>query len=272
MQNVFAEENDIPATEIELIKPQSPQEMTQCEQEQSFIQERKPRINAQFYSADAIQAISRLKVLSKQEPEYNKILFKLEDFPKNQEISLEIKHIGSANPKKYEHRFSFTIQDDDTMLINQTGQIIQSIICSSQGYLPGEQVFYRFRTADGSISKEISGTPTPATIRDKNHKIVLQADLVSIEPTVYQLFLPTMNEGEEYEFKISSLGETTKAKPKYTKAKPLHFSPAAKGNIKGGETILEIRRKNKQIYAIRLPWGTALESYHSGNKVYSPKP
>lgn len=231
-----------------------------------------PRIKAQYYSSDAIQAIPRLKPLTAQEPEYNKILFKLEDYPKNQEIILEIKRLASTDQSAYEPKVAFSIEDDGTMLIKNSQHRLQTIISSSKGFLPGERVYYRFRTVDGKIDKEISGIPTPATLKDKDHHIVLKAEIVSINPTVYKITLPTMNEGEEYELKSTSVGDITKAKPKYTKDKPLLYSPAANGNSKGGDAILEIRRKSGEVYTIQLPWGTGLEGYLQGKKVYSPKP
>lgn len=231
-----------------------------------------PRIKAQYYSSDAIQAIPRLKALAAQESEYNKILFKLEGYPKHQEILLEIKRLASVDPKAYEPKVSFSIQDDGTMLITNSEHRLQTVISSSRGFLPGERVYYRFRTTDGKIDKEISGVPTPAAVKDKDHNVVLKAELVSINPTVYKIFLPTMNEGEEYELKSTSVGDITKAKPKYTSKTPLHYSPAANGNSKGGDAILEIRRKSGEVYTLQLPWGTALEGYLSGKKVYSPKP
>nr|QIQ10861.1 hypothetical protein OJOKFFHK_00004 [uncultured bacterium] len=95
--------------------------------------------------------------------------------------------------------------------------------------------------------------------------------MVSVDPTVYQIILPGMADGEEYDFKSTSLGETTKAKPKYSKKKPLLYSPSANRG-KGGEAILEVKRKSGQIHSIRLPWGSSLESYYNEKKVYSPKP
>lgn len=230
------------------------------------------RINAQYFSADAIQAIPRLKALANQEPEYNKMIFQLEGYPKNKEIILEIRRLASTDAKRYEPKVSFFIQDDGWMLIKNSEQRLQRVIGSSRGFLPGERVFYRFRTSDGQIDKEISGIPTPAILRDKDHNIVLKAELVSIDPTVYRLFFPSMNEGEEYDLKSTSVGEIIKAKPRFTKSTPLHYSPAANGNSRGGEAILEIHRKSGQSYMIQLPWGTALEGYLSGEKVYSPKP
>lgn len=229
-------------------------------------------IQAQFYSSDAVKALPRLNALTKQDNEYNKILFKLNDFPKNQEIIFEIKRLASNNPKVYVPKFSFIIQDDGTMKIKDSDQIIQTIISSSHGFLPGERVYYRFRTADGMIKKEISGIPTPAEVKDENYQTIIKADLVSVNPTVYKIFLPGLTEGEQYDLKSTSLGETLKAKPKYSKNKPFHLTPGGKNNKKGGDAILEITRKSGKVHAILLPWGSSLNGYFYGNKVYSPKP
>lgn len=231
-----------------------------------------PSVKAQYYSADAVQAIPRLKALTKQDPEYNKIVFTLDGFPKNQEIIFEVKRLADIDPKGYEQKFTFTIQDDNTFLIKDSDHRIQKIMSSSHGYLPGETVFYRFRTADDKISKEVSGIPTPAEIKDADFKTVIKADLVSINPTVYNISLPALDDGEQYELKSTSLGETTKAKPKHTKNKSFHITPGGKTNRKGGEAVLEIKRKSGKRYSIVLPWGTGLNGYLKGKAVYSPKP
>lgn len=240
--------------------------------EQPTEKQNEPRILVKYYSAEAIQALPRLKPLANQEPEYNKILFKLENFPKNKEIILEIRRLASDDTKTYERKVSFSIQDDGSMVITNTDHKLQTLIGSSRGYLPGEMVHFRFRTADGDVEKETSGVPAPAILKDNDHNIVLKAELVSVNPTVYQISLPTMDDGEEYVLKSTSIGETIKAKPKYVKDTAFHYAPAANGNSKGGDAILEIRRTSGQVYTIQLPWGSALEGYLSGKKIYSPKP
>lgn len=228
-----------------------------------------PRVRAKYYSADAVNAIPRLKTLLARDPKHNKILFNLEGFPKNQEIIFEVKRLASENPQAYEPKVSFSIQDDGSMLIADTDHAMQTFVFSSRGFLPGERVVCRFRTADGSVSQEISGTPTPAVIRNKDHDVVLEAELVSFEPTVYRISLPTMEESEQYDLKSTSIGEIRKAKPKFTKKTPLHYSPAA-SKSKGGDSLFEIRRKSGEVYSIQLPWGTALQGYLHADKVYAP--
>lgn len=228
-----------------------------------------PSVKAKYFSAEAVQAIPRLNPLAKQEPEHNKIIFKLENFPKNQDINLDIKRLASKDPNVFEHLVTFIIQDDNSLIIKDTDQRLQNIISSSNGYLPGERVVYRFSTADGSISKEIAGFPNPAMLKNKDHQVVLKAKLVSIEPTAYHILLPKMENGEEYDLKSCSVGDIVKAKPKYSASKPLYYAPS-NGKSKGGDAILEIRKKSGSVYAIRLPWGSSLEGYRTGKKVYSP--
>ena len=258
-------------TEVEITIPEEQTADLQNSEETAALKKTGPRVSAKFYSADAIQAIPRLKKLAAQEPEYNKIIFKLEGFPRHQEINFEIKRLASKDPKSFEHKVTFTIDDDGYILISNSGHRLQNLIGSSHGYLPGERVIYRFSTADGTISREISGVPTPAVVKNKDHKVVLRANLVSVNPTVYQIILPGFEEGEEYDFKSTSVGETAKAKPKYVKNKPFLYSPSANSRNKGADAILEIRRKSGQTYSIRLPWGTALEAYQNEKKIYSPK-
>lgn len=229
-----------------------------------------PRIRAQYYSSDAVQALPRLKPLTVQEPEYNKIIFRLEGYPKNKEIILEVKRMANIDPKAYEPKVSFVIQNDGSMKIANSEQQLNAIISSSRGFLPGERVFYRFRTSDGTVDKEISGIPAPAIQKNKDGKTAIKAELLSVNPTVYNIDLPILKEGEEVDFKSTSLGLITKAKPKYSSKQPIRYAPAGDNKGNGGESILEITRKSGESYKIKLPWGSALDSYLKGSKTFSP--
>lgn len=227
-----------------------------------------PRIHSRFFSADAVEGLPKLQHLNAKDQGFNKILFKFTGFPINQEIVFETKRLASPLPDTYQQMLTFSIQEDGSLLTADQQQL-KSLVCSSRGFLPGERVIFRARTAEGSIVKEISGIPSPVIVKDKEDKIVIKAELVSFEPTVYILDLPRMKEGEEYELKSTSIGEIVKAKPKFSKEKPLHYSPAVSGNSKGGISVLEIRRKSGELYVIKLPWGTALQPYLKGDKIYN---
>jgi len=224
------------------------------------------RIRAKFYSVEAVEAIPKLQALCEKNPGFHKILFKLDGFPKNQEIIFEFKRPLMANTD-FKRVISFTINDDGTYHM-ENGDNLQYILGSSRGFLPGERIISRFRTADGSVQQEISGIPQPAIFRDADGNVAMRAEILSLSPTVYTIDLPTMNEGEEYALISTSLSEVTKSKPKYSSAEPLHYSPAPKTKAKGGCGTLAIQRKSVGTYKLSLPWGTALEVYQQGAKNY----
>lgn len=225
-----------------------------------------PQVTSKFYSAEAIYIIPRLKYLDAADPGFNKLVFTLNGYPKNTPIVADIKRLSSNDPNAFQPLFSFTILDDNSYLINtQPPQKLNEIVVSSRGFLPGERVTYRFHTTDGSVNKEVSGIPAPLDYKDDSGKVVVRAELLSIDPTAYALDFPQMNEGEEFEIKSSSLGETATATVNYTKEKPFHYSPSA-GKAAGGVAVLEIKVKSGDVYLMKMPWGTALDAHLSGQK------
>lgn len=231
-----------------------------------------PRIVGKFYSADTIQALPRLKAIKDQDPECNKIALKPENFPVGKEIDVEVKRLGSINPKEYEHKFSFVVLEDGTIQVSNSDHRLKVILIGSRGYLPGETVSFRFVTADGTIDKESSGIPTPALVRNKEGDVVIKAEMVSLNPTVYKVELLQVQDGEEFDLKATSVGDIIKSRPKYNKSKGFLYTPEAKGISKGGDAVLSIRRKNGDTYAIKLPWGAMLDGYMTGKKIYSSTP
>ena len=124
----------------------------------------------------------------------------------------------------------------------------------------GERVTYRFSVPGRGIVKEVKGIPNPLVFRDKEGHIALRAEIISYEPVVYAIDLPTMKEEEQYQLKTVTLGEIVKAKPVHSAKNPFHFSPSASKG-KGGISTLEVRRKMGDIYYLKLPWGSALNPY-----------
>lgn len=239
-------DEEFPALEAQVIQPE-------------------PAIRTRFYSAESVEAIPKLKYLNEKNPGFNKILIKVEGFPKHQEIIFEIKRPLGANPDQFQPVASFEI-DDDGMYITKDKQRLPFIVGSSKGFLPGERITLRARTADSSVAKESSGIPSPAIVKDEQGNVTLRAEILSLEPTVYAIDLPKMSEGEEYELISNSLGQTVKSKPKYDSKAPLHYSPVSKTKSGGGKAQLTIKRKSGETYAITLPWGSGLEIYQQGAK------
>ncbi len=226
-----------------------------------------PKIIARFFTTEMCRSIDKLKSLEAVNPGFHKILLKVEGYPKQKEIIVEIKRSLGKSPSEYIQLTSFTIQDDGSFLTKDK-QKRDYLIGTSRGFYPGERVYVRIQTVDGSVSQEVAGVPNPVIYRDPEGAIALKAELISTSPTVYVIELPTMKEGEEYELISTALGEVTKSKIIHSKDTPLHYSPVSKDKNTGGYSTLKIKRKSSKLYTLRMPWGTALEPYLQGNKCY----
>lgn len=223
------------------------------------------KVSAHFFTAESIQLIPKLQPLNNPDPGYNKILFTLDHYPRDKEIIFEIKRQASPHPDKFDSIVAFVILEDGTYLTkSQPPQHLGAIIASSKGFLPGERVSYRFRTADNDIDNQIIAIPHPLQFKDKNGALAMSAELITIKPTMYAIGLPTMNEGEEFSVKSVSAGETINATTKYSKNTPFHYAPEVQEKSQGGYATLEIERKSGENYKLELPWGTTLEEYLKG--------
>lgn len=231
------------------------------------ISNNEPIVKVNFYNAEEIHASQALMAIKPFEPGQNKVVFELQNYPRNQEIIWEIKRLSGDDPETFQPYKTFTIQDDGSYLTSDQ-QKLKTLSISSKGFLPGERAIFRFRTNNGSVHKEINGFPNPAIFKDKKGTIGLRAELVHLSPTVYIIDMPTLEEGEQYDIKTVIIGETANAQAKYSRQAPFHFSPSVKGKGKGGDSYFEVQRKSGEIYFLKLPWGTALDSYSNARKIY----
>lgn len=218
-----------------------------------------PHVESYFIPAEACKELPRFKSLLEDNPNSNKILFRLQNFPKNQEMMMEVKRTASFKPSTYELLKTFTINDNNA-IVGDDQKPIPALVVSSYGYLPGERATFRFRTTNGSLSKEVSLYPKPLIARDKNTQPALRAELVSLVPTVYQIELLNMKEGEDYEFVSISGGEIVKSKATFHKGVPINYTPAI-GKVKGGTSRVEVRKKSGDVTVISFPWGTELKHH-----------
>lgn len=225
------------------------------------------RVEAYFIPACAGEKNPRLKEYLKSDPGFGKLIFSLSGFPVNEEITFEVKRLAALQRSGYEPLMTLRVLPDGTLVTDQNKHV-RVIAISGRGYLPGERATFRFRTADGRVSSEVAMYPQPIIARDKDGDVTLRAELVSILPTVYNIELPKMPDGEEYELKSISMGEVAKSKAKYNAHVLIHYSPEVQGRAKGSSSRLEIKSKSGGTYVITVPWGTLLKSYLSGDLSY----
>jgi hypothetical protein len=220
-----------------------------------------PKVEAHFFSADAVQAVHKLRQFDAEDPGFNKMVFSLEGFPVNETVYMEVKRLSGINTEGFQPLLSFRVQEDGSY-ITSTNQRQKYLVASSRGFLPGERATYRFTVPSKGIVQEVKGIPNPLVFRDKEGHIALRAEIISYEPVVYAIDLPTMKEEEQYQLKTVTLGEIAKAKPVHSSKNQFHFSPSA-AKSKGGVSTLEVRRKMGDVYFLKLPWGSALDPYLS---------
>lgn len=224
-------------------------------------------IETYFIQADHTDQLPKLKPLLEKDPGYHKMLFRQIGFPTEKEIVWETKRLASTTPTKYEPDLTFVIHTDGSMETS-TGKPLKALISTSRGYLPGERVTYRFRAADGSVSDEVTLYPQPIIARDDDGKVLLRAEMTTMIPTTYRIELPQMEEGEEFEIKSTSLGQTLKTKGNYSKKDAVMYMPAVEGHAQGGMARIEIKRKSGDQVAVKLPWGNLLKNYYNGSLSY----
>lgn len=227
----------------------------------------KPVVEAYLVPADAVEKMPKLKSLLSFDKDFNKMVFRLKNFPTDKEVVLEEKRLASLTPSAYTQAMSFTISPDGTIVTSDQKKL-PALVLSGKGFLPGERVTFRFRIVESGQSEEVTLYPTPIVARNKVGEVVLRAELISLIPTVYNIEMPTLKEGEDYEFVSTSLGEVVKSKAKYSKDTPIHYSPEVEGHAKGSTSRLEIKRKSVDPIVVTFPWGTLLKSYLSGDLSY----
>ncbi len=219
-----------------------------------------PKVESYLIPAEACKELPRFKALLEEDPKSNKILFRLVNFPKEEQMVLEVKRMASLTPTTYETLKTFTVHEEGVI---ETGDHKQqpALVVTSRGFLPGERATFRFRTLDNTLSKEVSLYPKPMIARDKNGQTALRAELVSIVPTVYQIELLNMKEDEAYLFVSQSGGQIVKSNAHFHTGTPINYTPENDGRLKGGTSRVEIRKKSGDVIVVSFPWGSELQHH-----------
>lgn len=225
-----------------------------------------PAIECAFYTYKDIHSNANLQALKKIDPEHNIAVFWFQGFPVDKEINFEIKRLIQHDPDAYNRKNSFTLQSDGT-LTDQNGK--KDLFClTSKGFLPGERVFCRFRTEDGTFDQETSFIPQPIVVKKGDDKII-EVEMIAPFPAVYEFKFTCFSNNEPYFFKSVTGWAITQEKKKYSSQKPLVFSPDIKGK-KGGISTIEIRKLSEgKKYKIALPWGVNFMEYIFDGKRYT---
>lgn len=232
-----------------------------------------PRIELHHFHDEDVNLDPELKELLTVTPKHEKYYFRFYDCPINQEITVYLRHISNDQVKNngqplYEQKSKFSIHEDGNVIVN--GDKYPAYFWfTSIGYLPGERIYCRFQTADGTIIQEINWIPIPMIAKDKNRTIIFEAELINVHPILYNLSLKGLQDGEEYTVCSRSENEVVKGFLKYPEGSSQAYCPGVSG-VKGGVSEITITTKSNKVLKLHLPWGKNLIGYLLGEKIYKP--
>jgi hypothetical protein len=117
--------------------------------------------------------------------------------------------------------------------------------------------------------KELALIPNPIDVKNSAGVPIIEAELISLKPTVYQIHVRGFNENEKFTLKSKTGPRITEVVETFAEdGVSLTYSPELKGK-KGGESIVEIRRQSGKKYSLKFPWGNRLTCYLDKDKAFN---
>lgn len=181
-------------------------------------------------------------------------------FPENTEITIQSNRLFQKPSKKgFSNIEKIRIDAEGHLHLFKSKQVVARISLESTGrdFLKGERTYFRFLDNNGIILGETSFIPRPIKTSSKNNTFTLEAEIISISPTIYQLHLTGIGSKETIHVKSTSSNEVTEFDTSYTPDNIIAISPTIKDK-KGGLCQLEVSRRNGDSAQLRLNWGTSI--------------
>jgi len=224
-----------------------------------------PQIKIVDFTPDLVEADPYIQIENSLDPGYRKYFLEFHGFPTDREIIISIRRIISKDREKWYPVEKICIRNTGMIMINgsPSGHLF---LLSGRGFLPGERIQLRFATAEGDFSQESSLIPNPLLVKNKAETIVMEAELIEVDPALYSVTFPGLPQREQLTVHAVFNNMCT-APYKHQASEVLSFSPNAEGRT-GGESELIITRKQGQRFRMSLPWGTRFYHYIEKNKFY----
>ncbi len=201
------------------------------------------------------------KTYEKYDPGFAKVLLLYETLPGDPPNCFKIKRFAQYNPEGF---VDLECGPSSKELLHF--RITKQLLCfclSSRGFLPGEKVVIRLESIDPDVFEELSYYPRPLMIKDESGKILLEATLASIFPTIYSISFPDIPAEEEYEYSTINGMETHHFTMQ--NATKTVYIPGVNGRTSGFGGI-ELKFKDGTIYNLQLPWGDECIRYLNGER------
>ena len=227
-----------------------------CAQAESF------KLSYQTISASEIEKNPKYQNLKQFDPGHHQTIIKIQGLPESENYILKwerpllIKSLGQREyTKEVFTRLKDFLGEDELLLVT-----------SSRGFMPGEKVTWTLETQDGaSISEKAEIIPHPIMLEVPMGGAKLKAELVSLKPTYYEMYLEGVQTFEKLNLRSFSSGETIDNDFHYTQGSCIALMPGVIGK-EGGFCDLSITRQKGDKFELKLPWGKELLKYLEGEK------
>jgi hypothetical protein len=179
----------------------------------------------------------------------------LENFPINREIIFATHRVLQEDPKVFTN--TETIRLDEQGIIEIDKRVKTRFYgLDPSGYAPGERVKFRFEE-QGRRLCEVSYIPRPLSVKSQDGTFTMEAELLTIAPTMWRLRFHGIQEGEIFSFISNSCGEILTGENPYRSCDIYTMSPDVIGEV-GGNDEVTIRRKSGDQALLTLPWGAQI--------------
>ncbi len=201
---------------------------------------------------------------------HSKIFLSSNNFPLNKKITCSLKRpLGKIAYRKIAE---FDVDKEGRFIINDQVSDHRYFCCvSSKGFLPGERVFIRLCSSDGTFRKVVNFIPNQMKVSNDSKTAFVVAELVEFPPAFYKLTFHGFTDGEKID--LVSISNSERLTKSFEISERLNFmtSPDVEGEKAGVGKII-FNRKSGESFTLNLPWGEELYEYllQVKDKVYSP--
>jgi hypothetical protein len=199
--------------------------------------------------------------------------FVLENFPTHREIIVATQRVLQEDPKAFTEKETISLDEQGIIEVDNDVKI-RIYGLEPLGYAPGERVKFRFED-HGQRLCEVSYIPKPISAISKEGTFTMEAELLQIEPTMWQLRFHGIQEGEVFFLTSNSSGEILTDEIPYRCGDVYTVSPDVISEV-GGHDMVTIRRKSGDQAVLNLPWGaqiiTNLEQAPAAGSPSRPQP
>ena len=227
-----------------------------CAQAESF------KLSYQTISASEIEKNPKYQNLKQFDPGHHQTIIKIQGLPESESYILKWERpllIKSLRQREYTKEVFTRLKDflgEDELLL----------VTSSRGFMPGEKVTWTLETHDGtSISEKAEIIPHPIMLEVPMGGAKLKAELVSLKPTYYEMYLEGIQTFEKLNLRSFSSGETIDNNFHYTQGSCIALMPGVIGK-EGGLCDLTLTRQKGAKFKLCLPWGDEVLDYLKGDK------